>query len=37
MDGVRGGEYYISKPLWSSGKIDIRLWQPEFGPEEKLS
>jgi hypothetical protein len=21
MDGARGGEYYISKPLWSSGKI----------------
>jgi hypothetical protein len=21
MDGPRGGEYYISKPLWSSGKI----------------
>ena len=20
MDGARGGEYYISKPLWSSGK-----------------
>ncbi len=34
MDGARGGEYYISKPLWSSGKI-YRLWQPEFGPEKK--
>ncbi len=21
IDGARGGEYYISKPLWSSGKI----------------
>ncbi len=21
MDGARGREYYISKPLWSSGKI----------------
>ncbi len=21
MDGARGGEYYISKPLWCSGKI----------------
>ncbi len=21
MDWARGGEYYISKPLWSSGKI----------------
>ena len=21
MDGARGGKYYISKPLWSSGKI----------------
>ncbi len=34
MDGARGGEYYISKPLWSSGEINVRLWQPEFGPEE---
>ena len=33
MDGARGVEYYISKPLWSTG--DIRLWQPEFGPEKK--
>ncbi len=21
MDGLRGVEYYISKPLWSSGKV----------------
>ncbi len=21
MGGVRGGEYYLSKPLWSTGKI----------------
>jgi hypothetical protein len=28
MDGARGGEYYISKPLWSSGKIYAS------GPEE---
>ncbi len=21
MEGARGGEYYIAKPLWSSGKI----------------
>ena len=33
MDGARGVEYHISKPLWSTG--DIRLWQPEFGPKKK--
>ncbi len=22
IDGARGGEYYISKPWWSSGKIN---------------
>jgi hypothetical protein len=21
MDGARGGKYYLSKPLWSTGKI----------------
>ncbi len=33
--GRGGGKYYISKPLWSPGKKDIRLWQPKFGPEKK--
>ena len=33
MDGARGGEYYLSKPLWSSGRY-TPLVQPEFGPEE---
>ncbi len=28
MEGARGGEYYMSKPLWSSGKIYAS------GPEE---
>ncbi len=36
MDGARSGEYYIyikaSLVQWN----DIRLWQPEFGPEKKF-
>ena len=35
MDGTRGGEYYISKPRWSSGKIYGTPLATEFEPEEK--
>ncbi len=37
MDGARGEENYISKPLSLVQWKNIRLWHLELGPEEKLS
>ncbi len=34
MDGARGGKYYISKPLWSSGKI-YASGSPSLGQKKK--
>ncbi len=34
MDGARGGKYYISKPLWSSGKI-YASGSPSLGLKKK--
>jgi hypothetical protein len=36
MDGARGGEYYEIKASLVQWK-DIRLWQPEFRPEKKIT